>query len=373
MLRLDQRGVAAVTVVVIIAISLGAAVATPVVVDIADVDPDHPLYGLERLGERIRMVGREDQMKERWGEYVRLVDRGKGLAYKNILEEFVERMREVAPGDVETRQEIVQWMQDQMPGIGKVQLKLSKELCGGLKDDLPEIGEEIDEILDEISNCEEEFEIAELRENARARLRLIREKIENIVKQHKAQIVKPVNIYFDIDNVLVDVDVTVNVEVYINIVSPVPITTAEFEEELEEFDELLAEVQSMLEGTPKNTHGRHVAERLVQVAIKLKEKAVDAHKEGKIRKALVLIYAAKVHLRIAETILDHASEWELEFKNEWTNWKGMWEDIKQELIGEGTWQSILKNYQQYAENVRQRWGEKMHEMGVGGGYSPIPD
>ncbi|MCK4405092.1 MAG: hypothetical protein KAV43_01115, partial [Hadesarchaea archaeon] len=138
MRRLDQKGVAALAVVIVIAASTGAAVATPVIVDVADVDPDHPLYGLERLGERIRMVGDDDQMRERWGEYARLVDRGKGIGYKKILEEFVEKMHAVAPGDVEAEREEIQWMQGRMLGIGRVQLRLSKELCEGLKDDLPE-------------------------------------------------------------------------------------------------------------------------------------------------------------------------------------------------------------------------------------------
>ncbi|GAI08979.1 unnamed protein product, partial [marine sediment metagenome] len=104
----EQKGIAAITAVIIVAASIGAGVATPVIVDAADVDPDSPFYGLERLGEQIRMVGGEDQMKERWGEYVSLVNRGKGLAYRSILETFVEKMHDVVPGDVETKQEIVQ-------------------------------------------------------------------------------------------------------------------------------------------------------------------------------------------------------------------------------------------------------------------------
>jgi len=344
--------------VIVIAASMGAAVATPVIVDVADVDPDHPLYGLERLGERIRMVGDDDQMKERWGEYVRLVNRGKGIGYKKILEEFVERMRAVAPGDVEAKQEEVLWMQGQMPGIGMVQLRMSKELCEGLKDDLPEIGEEIERICDEIENCQEWLEVAELRENVRARLRLIREKIENIVRRHRARIMKPINIYLDIDNLLDNVDVTMDVEVDITIVRPIPIVAQSFEEKLNEFENLLAEVQAMLEGAPENTHGVRAARQLVEVGTKHKISAVTAYEEEKLRRALGLIHAAIMHLRNAKRILEHASEWEPEFTGQWTQWKERWRELKQELIEEEVWENVLENWEHYAENIRQRWREK---------------
>ena len=352
----DQRGVAAITVIAILAISTGVGLATPVVVDAVDVDPDSPFYGLERLGERMRMVSTEDQMRERWGEYARLVDRAKGLEYKHILEEFVDRMQEVAPGDTAAKQEVVQWMQDQMPGIGRVQLKLSKELCDGLKDDLPEASEEINRIRDEIENCERGLDIAGLRENVQARMRLIREKIENIVRQHRVRITRPVNTYFDIDNILVDVDVTVNVEVNLR---PIPITVPSFEKKLEIFDNLLAEVQAMLAGAPENAVGKHAAERLVEVATTLKDRAVSAYNEDKVRRALGLIHAANMHLYNAKMILEHASEWEPEFRGEWAHWRQAWAEVKQTFIDGGIWQNILENYQQYAENIRQRWEERM--------------
>ncbi|MBA7602388.1 hypothetical protein ES703_09477 [subsurface metagenome] len=360
MRRLDQKGVAALAVVIVIAASTGAAVATPVIVDVADVDPDHPLYGLERLGERIRMVGDDDQMRERWGEYARLVDRGKGIGYKKILEEFVEKMHAVAPGDVEAEREEIQWMQGQMLGICRVQLRLSKELCEGLKDDLPEVSEEINRICNEIENCEEWLEVAELRENARARLRLIREKIENIVRRHRARIRRPVNIYFDIDNVLADVDVTVNIEVDITIVRPIPIVAQSFEEKLNEFKNLFAEVQAMLEGAPENTHGVRAVRQLVEVATKqYKNRAVTAYEGEKLRRALGLIHAAIMPLRNAKLILEHASEWEPEFTGQWMQWRERWQELKQELIEEGAWENILENWEQFAENIRQRWREKL--------------
>ncbi len=370
----DQRGVAAIAVIAILAISTGVGVATPVVVDAVDVDPDSPFYGLERLGERMRMVSTEAQMEERWGEYARLVGRAKGVEYKHILEEFVDKMQEVAPGDTVAKQEIVQWMQEQMPGIGLVKLRLMRELCEGFQVEVPEVYEELENEIEVLDGLEQELPVAtsDVLENIQARLQLTFQRLWRIAERYQHRISERIGDYFDIENVLVDVDVTVNVEVNITIVAPTPFTTTEFENELSEFNEKLAEVQAMLEGTPENTAGRHAAERLVEIAIDLKEKAVDAHEAGKIRKALALIHAAGVHLQNAKNILDHASEWEPEFRYEWANWKERWENMKAEWMAGGTWQSILENYQQYAENIRQRWEERMQEMGVGGGYSPVP-
>ena len=359
----DQRGVAALTVAIIVAASMGVAIAAPVVVDAADVDPDSPLYGLERLGERIRMVGDEDQMKERWGEYVRLANRAKGLEYKHILEEFAEKMHDVAPGDAETKQEIVMWMQEQMPGIGLVKLRLMRELCLELRENLPEASDELENELSYLENLEQELLVANsgLLENIRARLELRLEHLRRIAERYENRLRERIYGYFDIDNILADIDVTVNVEVNITIVRPIQITTAEFENELNEFNESLAEVQAMLEGTPENAPGRHAAERLVEVAIEFKDETVDAHEEGKTRKALALIHAAQVHLRNAETILDHASEWEPEFGEEWTDWKDIWENMKENWIEEGTWQNIIENYNQHQEQVMHQWQEMWQE------------
>jgi len=361
--------------VIVIAASMGAAVATPVIVDVADVDPDHPLYGLERLGERIRMASVEDQMKERWGEYSRLAGRAKGLEYRRVLEEFVQRMREVVPGDIAAKQDIVRWMQEQMPGIGLVQLRLQEELAERLREDLadlPEIREEIENEIDEIENMIEMLPGAtpELRENIRAHLRLIREKLENIARRYRER-VRPVNVYFDIDNVLVDVDITVNVENKINVIRP-PNWAAGFENALDEFEHLLLEVQAMLEGTPENAPGRRAAERLVEVAIEHENKAVTAYEENRTRNALALIHAAKMHLLNAKMILERASEWEPKFRGEWMRWKHQWRNFVKPIIenlGEQienlikeVWESVPENWEEN-ENMMQEWQEKWQETG----------
>ncbi|MFQ6129668.1 MAG: hypothetical protein ACE5OT_02525 [Candidatus Hadarchaeaceae archaeon] len=374
-MKLDEKGVAMVSVAVIVLVAAGGAVAVPVAVDAVDVDPDHPLYALERLGERIRMVSVEDQMKERWSEYSYLVDRAKGLEYKHVLEEFVQKMHEVVPGDVAAKQDIVRWLQENMPGIGLVQLKLQKELAERLREgftDLPEIREEIENEIDEIENMEEILPGAtpELRENITAHLRLIKEKLVNIARRYPER-VRPVNVYFDIDNVLVDVDITVNVEVKINVIRP-PDWTTGFENALDEFENLLLEVQAMLQGTPENAPGRHAAERLVEVAIELRDKAVAAYGENRTRNALGLIHAAKMHLLNAKIILEHASEWESKFRDEWTRWKRRWKNFVKPILEnrgeqienliEEVWESVPENWEEN-ENMGQEWQEKWQGTG----------
>jgi hypothetical protein len=257
-------------------------------------------------------------------------------------------------------------MQEQMPGIGLVKLKLMKELCEELKVDLenlPEVVQKIENEIEVLEELESEIPVAtpEVLENIRARLRLIRERVRNIIenldiKRPEVPVVRErVGKYFGIDNLLIDVDVTIDVEVEIVVERPVPVFELEneFEEELEEFDETLAEIRAMLEGTPENAPGRRAVERLIEVATALKDNALDAERENLVRKALALIHAAQVHLRNAETILDHASEWEPEFKDEWARWVIRWENLKLELEREGIYEEVIRS----PELIGSKWEE----------------
>lgn len=361
--KLDQRGAAAIPVIVIILVSTSVAMATPVVVDVMDVDPDSPLYGLERLGERIRMIGEEDQMMERWREYANLVDRAKGLEYKYILREFVEKMNETVSGDTATRPDIVQWMQQQMPGMGLVRLRLMEELGEKLKEKLPELSTEIENEIGVLDDLEQEISntAVQTSDNTQARMQLTFQHLWEIAKQHQEQISVKIDDYSDIENHLANVNTIAKVEVNITVVSPIPVIASGFEEALSELNESLAEVQAMLEGTPENTPGRNAAERLTNVCTGLKENAVSAFDENRIRKALVLTHSAQVRLSHAKAILEHAAEWEPKFAKEWTSWQEIWENLKQEWEETGTWQSILENYQQHAKQVTNLWHEQWQE------------
>lgn len=349
MLKMDKKGIAVVSVAVIVLATAGGAVAAPVVVDAVDVDPDHPLYALERLGERIRRVSDDDQIEERFEEYQRMVVKGKALKYRAILGEFKEKMEKVVPEDIETKAEIIAWMQQQMPRVGVIKANVLEEVCHQLKEDLPEVGE-LDNLCEKIENCK--LLAWENIDTARACWELCRERIENIVHRYRYRVRERARKCLEIDNILVDIDIYIAVKVRIH---PIIDLAENFTEKLEEFDNMLAEVQAMLEGAPENLLGHRAAERLVEVAIRHKDMALIAYDEGRTRRALGLICAAKMNLYSAKLILEHASEWEPEFREEWIRWKEGWENLKQELIDEGIWENILENWQQHAENVRQRW------------------
>ena len=355
----DQRGIAVLTVAIIVAASTGVAVATPVVVDAVDVNPDSPFYGLERLGERIRMVSDEDQMKERWGEYAQLVAQGRGLEYRNILNEFTEKMQSVVPENAEAKQNVVMWMQEQMPGTGRVKLGLMKELCEKLRENTPAAYDELENILEDLKNIEQELPTAdnEMMGDIWAHLVLIAEQLRQIAEQHENAPDK-IREYFDIDNRLTDIDSMWNAEVGMG---RGQITPAEFENELESFNEKLSEVQAMLEGAPENAPGRTVAERLVGVAVELRDNAVAAYGENKMRSALALIRAANVHLSNAERILEHASEWEPKFRENWAGWKEMWENMR--AGWKETWENMKQEWKEEWENRKQNFPENFEQTG----------
>jgi len=310
-MKLGQRGVAPVIAVVIVAASIGVGVATPVIVDAADVDPDSPLYGLERLGESIRRVGIEDQMMERWGEYQRMVGENKGLEYRAIIEEFRDRMKEVLeqmPENVEAKQEIIQWMQQQMPGVGEVRLRLMVEACERIRgelENLPEVGAAIEEMENELENYEQELPTAppERVENIRACAHLIRERIRDIIERYQHRMRRPIIVYIDIDNIVIDIDVTICAENKI----PKENLIAKFEEKLAIFENELAEVENKLQELPENARIRNAVETLVKNALKLENRAV-AIKDEKPRRALGLLNAANVLVRNADRILEHVEE-----------------------------------------------------------------
>ncbi|MEM2508360.1 MAG: DUF5667 domain-containing protein [Candidatus Hadarchaeales archaeon] len=94
---LGEHGFAAVAVVIVL-VSVGAGMATPVIVDSIDVNPDSPLYGLERIGERIRESFAGGQQmdislaKERTAELELMVRRQKAERYAWLADEIAERL-----------------------------------------------------------------------------------------------------------------------------------------------------------------------------------------------------------------------------------------------------------------------------------------
>jgi len=285
-----------------------------VAVDVADVDPDHPLYGLERLGERIRMVGDFDQMKERCGEALRMCEKVKGSQYRRIIEEFLEKMKVLTPEDVAPPAEVVDWIRDHMPDVAKIEILMLKEAAGQLKHDAPaDILKKVENFLKECGECERGL-TAENLDNVLARLKLIRERIENVRKAHP----RPV------DRVKICVDITVTISVEAEVVYPrilVPVENLEkvYATLLAAFDTKYAELVNVLETLP-DTHTKRVATKLAEQAKAHRDAAVELYNAGRLRVAIARLYAAHGLLTGAERIVEHAHQWEAEYAEKFYEW-----------------------------------------------------
>jgi len=334
MTGLGKAGIAAAVVLVIVAASIGGAMATPMIVDAIGAPPDSPLYGLKRLGERIRMASDEEQMKMRWEEYLQMVNKGKGLEYSVILEEFREKMKSVAPADAEAKKEVVQWMQEQMPGMGLVELKLANEFSiksRKFMENAPGYMEALENVIKILKSLEEQYlnGTPELRENILARLRLIMEQLRMMVGHFKGQLSRELNRYFDIDNLLIDAGIDANIHAggkwgpwgdngrwrpsFEN-------AAGVFSDRLVEFNARLAETQTKLQGTPENTPGRQAVESQIELAVKLRNNAIAENNAGNVEKAVLILKAAFAHLDCAGRLLDQVSEWRPEFPLSWVPW-----------------------------------------------------
>ncbi len=364
MRTLGQKGIATVPVVVIVLISTGAAVVTPAVVDLIDVDPDSPFYGLERLGEKIRMVSEDDQMMERWTEYVHLVDRAKGVEYEHILEEFTEKINKTVSSDAITKRGVVEWMEEHLPEVKVVRVKLMKELCEKLKKRFPELSVEVDNEIQVLDDILEEVSSAAVQstDNIQARIELMAHRLQGLAGQ-QGQMPGDLSDYFRVENILADVNITIDVEVVTAVQASI-ITISVFDDALSKFNGAMSEIQAMLEGAPENTLSKNVVEKLVDISEQLKENSISAMEKNETRSAFTSVSAARIHLTHAKAILEHADEWEPSFSDEWSNWKKSWEILKQEWKETGIWQNMLDNYQNYAQQVMEQWQETMQKSAL---------
>lgn len=333
---METRGIAPLIAAVVMVAAMGTATAVPVAASVANVDPDHPLYSLKRVGERIRGLGATEQMKLRWAEYQRMVEKGKELQYREILQEFVDKLNSVAPYDVTTKQEIVRWMQQQMPGIGEVQLKLA-ELAAG----------ENEELRAQIENLRAYWWEKRDPELLRAGLNHFRERLrwrEGLEK------------YLKVDNLLeqaqnrfcVQENLEARRELWENRLLD------RFEELQGEFEDLRMEVEGMLEVAPENLPGRVAAQRLLELALKEENLAQYFHDQRIYGRGVGLMTSAVMHLRNAERILEHAREWEPEHAQLWQEWRETWEDLRTEI--RELWENAELNWEQFRERIRERWG-----------------
>jgi len=276
---MEEKGIAPLVAAVALVAALGSATAVPVAASVANVDPDHPLYPLKKVGERMRGLSAEEQMKLRWAEYRRMVEKGKGLQYQSVLKEFVDKLNSVAPSDAPAKQEVVRWMQEQLPGIGEAQLKLAEQAA-------PQLREEVRRQL----ACWRENRDLEL---LRAWLTCLRGRLgENYRRADEL-----------FENLCTKIRVQREMGLAENRLSQ---RLAELEGA---FAELKSRVEAALAAAPQGP-GRAAAERLYRLALEEASLALQAESRGLLGRAVGLETAAVAHLRDAERILEHGREWE---------------------------------------------------------------
>lgn len=100
MKKLGQKGIAAMAVAAAVLAVSGSAVGAPIVVDEMDVNPTHPLYGLERAGERIKEAtyagGQEwnlERAQERIQEFSAVKKKDVSSNHEGLLNESEECLR----------------------------------------------------------------------------------------------------------------------------------------------------------------------------------------------------------------------------------------------------------------------------------------
>lgn len=99
---MDQAGIATLAVIVVLIAAGVGTIGTPLIVDAVDVQPDSPLYSLERAGESIKgvFVGGQDweieRAQERCNEFVYIVDIGNASEYTWLVEEANNHLFETA-------------------------------------------------------------------------------------------------------------------------------------------------------------------------------------------------------------------------------------------------------------------------------------
>jgi len=221
--NLGSRGLARPGIVIVATMLalVGGTVVAPVLASAANVDPDSPFYGLKRLGEQIRGVSKEEQLKLRWQEFNSMAAKSKGVHFKWILEEFGQKMRDViesAPNNVEAKQELIRWMQQQMPGVGEIRLRLmgwAHERLKGELENLPEaapmvksIGDEIEEIQKSLPGATEDE-----MEQIMARLQKVDERIKALMLKYGGRTRGWVKDYLEVDNLVEYIGVKIRANV----------------------------------------------------------------------------------------------------------------------------------------------------------------
>jgi hypothetical protein len=325
---MEVKGIAPLVIAVIVVVAGGASAAIPVAVDSIDVDPDSPLYALERLGERIKGVSDVSAMKERFMEFSRMCDKGKGADFQHIYNEFsstYEKLMQKLP-DAE-KAKILEWAAQQEARMVKNRIQLLKQVAIELKKSLKGTSEEVvlENVIQELDACTREVEtkVAEVK----SKLELLKQKVQEI-KESRPRIY--VDTKANIAATIEQSSQTKELEIRAEAEERKSVKVENLLEEYQQFDSELAEIEAKLQLAPMVAGGK-AARRLVEEAKKHRNMSESALKENRLGAAAGLLHVAEELLGRAQMILDHATEWEKEHASQWRAYQNACSKIEEKL------------------------------------------
>jgi len=304
---MDARGVAPLVVAVII-IAVGAT-ATPVVVDTIDVDPDHPLYPVEKLGERIKgavgLVKDVDLMKERYAEFGRMCDKGKGSQFASVAREADNLADRCLRGA--RRAEVAEWLKARETEVLRRKLELLQEILPKLENQVTLYRAELEALFEFVQQVRAELETGTLTsEQLEEKIEYLHGELENLATQ-KGEWLEALRAT---ENFRVKTWCAKAVTEHFNI-----------EELIARYQSLLSAVQAKLSTAPLRAGG--IAGRvLCERAQKLYTRATAGIEENYI--VVGELYAAVVLLQRAENILDHATVWQQQIQRRTEELRATW-------------------------------------------------
>ncbi len=339
---MESKGIAPLVVMIIVVAAGGASIGAPVAVDTIDVDPDSPFYALERLGERIKGVGDMSLMQERFMEFSKMCDKGKGSSYLSIQDEFqrlYDKLMTKLPENSPKRAKILEWIQKQRARFVKNRIQLLKEAALRMKLDLRGTTDEarVAEIEEQLSQALEKLrarprvqvppELDNVLLEVAGQLELLKQKISELKARVETKLSLKVRKSIEAEESATEVEF----EVEARAGKP---SEEEYQELLEEYEKLQAELQKVDLQIAPPLAGTQAVQALIQVAAEHYRRAQQAYENGRLGGAVGQLRAAVVCLKRAEKIFEHAEEWEEEHAKEWRFFKRCKVEIEQRLAGE---------------------------------------
>lgn len=332
---METKGLAPVVAIVILA-AVSGSVATPVAIDTIDVDPDNPLYALEKFGEVIKRVSDETRLQERLQEFTKMCEKGHGSRFTTVFSEYCELREKLIskyPENAPERLRVKELMRAHEAVLAKNRALLALEAAASLKKNVTT--EEDAQLCENIMTklTEVQRELAKLPDVVEAKLELVEQQLEQLREKYRNRVEARVQTALEARHRVRKTQIEEKTEVETKPVENIEAKLETIEMKISKLEAELAVVSQMI--TPAEVAvspaGGRAATRLLQEAKELKEKAEDAITHGKLGRAFGLLTAAERLLTNAERILEHAENWEKEHENVWKECKAVMEIVKERV------------------------------------------